>query len=76
MASIPQQPLLARRQFLTGCGLGLGNLALHGLLGEELAPKTPQFPPRARRIVQLFMGGAPSQFELFADTPDLARLEG
>ncbi|MBK8096092.1 MAG: DUF1501 domain-containing protein [Planctomycetes bacterium] len=67
---------LARRQFLSGCGLGLGNLALHRLLGDPLAPKAPHFRPRARRIVQLFMGGAPSQFELFADKPALTRLEG
>ena len=75
-----------RRQFLGGCGLGLGHIALRGLLadgarapapgGEPLAPRPPHFPARARRVVQLFMGGAPSQFERFADKPQLRRLAG
>ncbi len=83
------RPALAatRRQFLAGCGLGLGQLALRTLLADcgprvrpqssdPLAPKAPHFPPRAKRVVQLFMGGAPSQFELFADKPALAKCEG
>ncbi len=79
-----------RRQFLRGCGIGLGQVALHGLWADgarksvspterthdPLAPRPPHFPARARRVVQLFMGGAPSQFELFADKPQLARLAG
>ncbi|MFO1076240.1 MAG: DUF1501 domain-containing protein [Planctomycetota bacterium] len=68
-----------RRQFLSGCGLGLGNLALASLLRDDadpLAPKRPHFPARARRVVQLFMGGAPSQYETFSHKPMLAKLEG
>jgi hypothetical protein len=75
-----------RRQFLLGCGIGLGNVALASLLPpacrvpappeDPLAPRPPHFAPRCQRVVQLFMGGGPSQYELFADKPALAKLEG
>ncbi|MFM1873632.1 MAG: hypothetical protein RL398_3054 [Planctomycetota bacterium] len=76
----------SRRTFLSGCGLGLGNLALASLLRDEtaratrsddpLAPKRPHFAARAKRVVQLFMGGAPSQYETFSNKPTLAKLQG
>jgi uncharacterized protein (DUF1501 family) len=86
----PQQHALAvtRRHFLRDCGVGLGKMALAGLLTDALAlrtgaatvnplaPKRPQFTPRARRVIHLFMAGAPSQLDLFDYKPELARLEG
>jgi Protein of unknown function (DUF1501) len=43
---------------------------------DPLAPKRPHFAPKARRVIHLFMAGAPSQLDLFDFKPDLARLEG
>ena len=72
------RPLPTRREFLSG-GLGLGALALGGLLAPgAMARGTsgPHHVPRAKRVIQLFMAGAPSQFELFEDKPTLRRLDG
>jgi hypothetical protein len=76
-------PLLARRWFLQQCGVGLGTIALADLLcgdaraqSDPLAPRQPQFKPKAKRVIFLFMAGAPSQLELFDYKPELARLDG
>ena len=81
--------LVARRWFLRQCGVGLGSIALASLLGTEktfgaltpktdnpLASKPPQFPAKAKRVIYLFMGGAPSQLELFDYKPALAKYNG
>ena len=75
-----------RRHFLQDCGVGLGKIALAGLLTESLqakastagafAPKTSHFPGTAKRVIHLFMAGAPSQLELFDPKPMLSKLEG
>lgn len=82
---------VTRRHFLRECGVGLGKIALGGLLtgklagralaaeltpGAALAPHQPHFAPRAKRVIHLFMAGAPSQLELFDNKPELAKLEG
>ncbi len=70
---------IARRRFLGQCGVGLGAMALTQLLGASenpLAPKQPQFPPKAKRIIYLFMAGAPSHLELFDFKPQLAKFDG
>jgi hypothetical protein len=41
-----------------------------------LAPKIPQFAPKAKRVIHLFMTGAPSQLELFDNKPALTAMEG
>ncbi len=43
---------------------------------DPLAPKPPHFAPKAKRVIHLFMAGAPSQLDLFDFKPELARLEG
>src|SRR6266581_264751 len=43
---------------------------------NPLAPRPPHFAPKAKRIIHLFMAGAPSQLDLFDYKPELARLEG
>jgi len=67
------------------CGLGLGSIALTSLLAREanaanftnpLAPKPSQHPAKAKNVIFLFMGGAPSHLDLFDYKPDLARLDG
>jgi uncharacterized protein (DUF1501 family) len=41
-----------------------------------LAPKKPHFTPSAKRVIHLFMAGAPSHLDLFDPKPELAKLEG
>jgi Protein of unknown function (DUF1501) len=43
---------------------------------QPLAALPPQFAARARRIIYLYMSGAPSQLELFDYKPVLARFDG
>jgi len=43
---------------------------------NPFAPKPPHFPAKAKRVIYLFMAGAPSQLELFDYKPKLAELEG
>ncbi len=43
---------------------------------DPLAPKKPHFPARAKNVILLFMGGGPSQFEMFDYKPVLERLDG
>jgi hypothetical protein len=40
------------------------------------APLGPHFAPRAKAVIHLFMGGAPSQLELFDPKPLLTRFQG
>ncbi|MEK6247094.1 MAG: DUF1501 domain-containing protein, partial [Planctomycetales bacterium] len=64
--------LQARRQFLKTSGVGLGATALATLLPENSAAQSPpDVVPRAKRIIFLFMAGAPSQLETFDYKPDL-----
>ena len=71
------------RRTLLRRGLGLGSLAFLDLLRRDLPglsaaqdPIGPHFAPRAKRVIWLFMAGAPSQFELFEPKPTLQRLDG
>ncbi|MGI8602531.1 MAG: DUF1501 domain-containing protein [Verrucomicrobiales bacterium] len=43
---------------------------------DPLGPKQPHFPAKAKRVIHLFMGGAPSQLDLFDYKPALAKLQG
>lgn len=71
---------LSRRRFLSSGSLGLGALALASMDGGARAagflPQSseiglPHHAPRARRVIYLFMSGAPSQLELFDPKPAL-----
>jgi hypothetical protein len=81
--------LVSRRWFLEQCGIGLGTIALGQLLGKAgfgaeaagaginpLAPRPPQFAPKAKRVIFLFMAGGPSHLELFDNKPQLAKFDG
>jgi hypothetical protein len=83
----PDPTLVARRWFLQQCGVGMGAFALTHLLSERgcaspvsgtnpLAPKAPHFEPKAKRVLFLFMAGAPSHLELFDYKPKLAQFNG
>lgn len=73
---------VSRRWFLNKCGVGLGSIALGNLLAsnassaDPLAPKAPPLPGKAKNVIYLFMGGGPSQYELFDYKPMLTKLNG
>ncbi|HEV2296406.1 MAG TPA: DUF1501 domain-containing protein [Tepidisphaeraceae bacterium] len=43
---------------------------------NPLAPRAPHFPARAKRVIYLFMVGAPSQLDLFEPKPALVKFDG
>jgi hypothetical protein len=85
-------PRLDRRSFLWRFGGGLGGIALTGMLdregllapaaravealGNPVSPRLPQFPPKVRRVIQLFMNGGASQMDTFDYKPELFRRHG
>jgi hypothetical protein len=58
------------------------SLLMPGLLADLLAaddpmtPKQPHFPAKAKRVIFLFMAGAPSHLEMFDYKPQLAKFNG
>ena len=81
-----QSELLSRRQMLNRTAVGFGGLARSGLLADAcladarpsnpLAPRSPHFAPRAKRVIFLFMHGGPSHIDLFDPKPRLDRDDG
>lgn len=77
-----QQRHLTRRQFFGRSACGIGTAALASLLGRTgLAqqPATapgPHFAPKAKRVVYLFMDGAPTHVDLFDYKPKLQEMHG
>ena len=79
---------LSRRSFLNRFGMGLGGLALADLIqpgglfaatpGTDRGLLQGQFhhPPKARRVIYLFMAGGPSQMETFDYKPLLNQRNG
>ena len=77
-----------RRQFLNQSAGGFGALALAGMLdadgllaaatqpGSGAAVEVLHHPPKAKRVVQLFMGGAASHLDLFDYKPALGKHHG
>jgi hypothetical protein len=78
-----------RRELLHRAGVGFGALALSAILGESdravaagidgpnpLLPKKPQFAPKAKRVIHLFMNGGPSQVDTFDPKPALTKYNG
>ena len=61
----------SRREWLRSSACGFGALALGGL-----AQAAPHFPPRARRVIFLFMNGGPSPMDTFDYKPLLQRDHG
>ena len=82
--------LLTRRRFIQLSSTGIGAAALATLVHEDLLakgagaaptsigglPGLPHFAPRAKRVIYLFQGGAPSQHDLWEHKPGLAKLRG
>src|SRR5665213_1944626 len=76
--------LPSRRRFLQQIGLGFGSVALASMLHEQsqgaavdpLALKQPNFAPKAKRVIWLFMTGAPSQVDTWDYKPELQKRDG
>ena len=72
--------MTSRRWFVRECPIGMGALALNHLMGatleDPMAPKKPHFAPKAKRVVFLFMAGAPSHLEMFDYKPQLEKFDG
>lgn len=79
--------LLTRRQMLRQMGTGLGMLGLASLLNDAgwltptaqagslnpLAAKPPQFAPKAKRIIHIYLNGGPSHVDTFDPKPALGK---
>ncbi|MDA7880363.1 DUF1501 domain-containing protein [Mariniblastus sp.] len=85
-------PSLTRRDALRKLGAGFGTMGLASVLSQThllgsqlsetsrntspLAPKPPHFAPKAKRVIQLFMPGGPSQVDTFDYKPEIAKHAG
>jgi hypothetical protein len=76
---------VTRRHFFERCGVGLGAIALGSLLSEQsraaaikklAAIRPPNYAPRAKAVIFMFMAGGPSQLDLFTDKPLLRQHHG
>ena len=76
---------VSRRDALRTMGAGIGSIGLAGLLSQQaasaadsspLSPRKPHFPARAKRVIQLFMPGGPSQVDTFDYKPMLEKHAG
>ncbi|MEZ6091381.1 MAG: DUF1501 domain-containing protein [Pirellulaceae bacterium] len=66
-----------RREFLRSGGVGMGAIAFGWLMRSEAqGAREPDFTPRAKRIIWLFMHGGPSHVDLFDYKPELQRHAG
>ena len=76
-----------RRHWLSALGGGLGALALRAMWADELVanegtdpsqqkPSRSSHPPRATRVIWLFMHGGPSHVDLFDPKPALVKYAG
>src|SRR6267142_2687020 len=79
------RPVLTRRDILARAGHGFGAIALGSLLRDSalakarvnpLAAKPPNFAPKAKSVIFLFMVGGPSHIDTFDPKPALKKYEG
>ncbi len=75
-------PRQSRREMLMESAGGLGGIALASMLAGEKSFAGEQHvevvhhPPRAKRVVQLFMSGAASHLDLYDFKPELVKRHG
>src|SRR5215203_1100345 len=74
---------VTRRHFFEQASFGIGGLALASLIDDVVlaeGQKAPgyrlDFAPKVKRVIYLFMAGAPSQIDLFDPKPVLTRHDG
>ncbi|MBM3739407.1 MAG: DUF1501 domain-containing protein [Acidobacteria bacterium] len=80
--------MTSRRDILRLSAAGFPYLALTGIAAEQaraaakagfenpLAPKKPHYEPKVKRVIMLFMQGAPSQHETFDYNEELVKAAG
>ncbi|MEZ6122659.1 MAG: DUF1501 domain-containing protein [Planctomycetaceae bacterium] len=66
----------SRRRSLQAAGAGFGWLAARGLLRADSASGLGQRPAKAKRVIFLFMNGAPSHVDTFDPKPALLKYAG
>jgi uncharacterized protein (DUF1501 family) len=82
--TMDEQKIASRRWFMQQCGVGMGGLAFHSLMGraasaatgDAMAARAPHHKAKAKNVIYLFMAGAPSHLELFDYKPQLAKFSG
>src|SRR6187401_3071146 len=75
---------VTRRHFFETASFGIGGLALGSLMGDvvraqsstQASSQALHFAPKAKRVIFLFMAGAPSQIDLFDPKPALVDHDG
>jgi hypothetical protein len=78
---------VTRRAFLADVGMGFTGLVLGSMLFQDgvaqadapakgTPPGQPQFPPKAKRVIWLFMVGGTSHMESFDPKPELNKYAG
>ena len=74
---------MSRRDMLRNCANGFGALALAALWGEQaqasvhpLSPKQPQYAPKAKNVIFLYMDGGVAQMDSFDPKPRLTKDDG
>ncbi|MDF1812942.1 MAG: DUF1501 domain-containing protein [Verrucomicrobiales bacterium] len=67
---------LSRRSVLGSLGGSFTGLALTDLLARDGTLQTTHHPPKAKRVIQLFMAGAASHIDLFDHKPQLEKEAG
>ena len=83
---------LTRRQALQEAAIGFGAMAANSILQwdkaiaaespsakerqYDLKPKPPAFPPKAKRVIFIYIGGGPSTIDMFDPKPALMRYDG
>lgn len=77
--------LLSRRELVQHAAGGFASIALAGMLAEQLpaqeaidllAPRSPHFSPRAKRVIFLYMTGGVSHVDTFDPKPQLFARHG
>ncbi|MBI82346.1 MAG: sulfatase [Planctomycetaceae bacterium] len=81
--SSEHQILTTRRRFFRNSAVGIGAAAIGSLLGRDLKANTsktanllPHVTPRAKRVIYIFMHGAPTHVDLFDFKPQLQAMHG
>lgn len=72
--------MITRREMLRRCSTGFGLMALSGLMAQKsfgaIRAPGPEFKPRARNVIFLYMSGGVSHLDSFDPKPLLAKLAG
>jgi len=68
---------LTRRKFLGNVATGVMGMGLHDLIARNAFASTkPHFPPKAKRVLQIFCPGAASHMDLWEHKPMLEKMHG